>query len=106
MCIKLKVSLKMQIVFICDKIIVSCLFLFLFKHNAEVAVREMLKEIAANTKVSRKIFFLWNYLRYFPLFMNIQHVMVASIKTVSFWTQLWQVFCLNSGEKSFVSSYM
>lgn len=66
MCIKLKVSLKMQIVFICDKIIVSCLFLFLFKHNAEVAVREMLKEIAAKTKVRR--YFFMELFALFPSF--------------------------------------
>lgn len=37
-----------------------------FQHNAEVAVREMLKDIAAKTKVRRHIF--WSRMHYFVLY--------------------------------------
>ena len=54
--------------------------LFSFKHNAEVAVREMLKEIAAKTKVRRDMF--WIRLHYLFFIINTQQFMMETIETL------------------------
>ena len=61
-------------------ILPSSFCLFSSKHNAEVAVREMLKEIAAKTKVSRHIF--WSRVRYLFFIINKQLFMVETIETL------------------------